>query len=479
MTQITFKSVTEAFLELEVELNLFEKRIDGVYFWERIRFSVHHKILGNLDIIGQAQTPLELTLRNRAKSLWRSMKNIFIKNPYLAPKSEIFFLGSKIRKLGDDKKWWDIYCDPIIEKLERNYVCFELPYQNTHFMPAKTRRIWYLDFPFYLGAAQRKFNRVNVLLTERDIFFLNEIQKKIEAKFNIQIDLKELVKRDLLSRKSVFPIYQSLLKRVSPKIVILICSYGKETFVEACKTLGIPVVELQHGIINKYHLGYSFPGAIRIKRTFPDYLFVFGDFWKQVTEYPIEKEQIYSVGYPYLESEVKKYFTVKKQNQVLFLSQGTIGREMSKFASELSERENFPITIVYKLHPGEYNRWRSEYPWLINSKVKVVDNDQVPLYRLFAESKIQIGVYSTAIFEGLNFGLRTFLLDLPGVEYMDYLIEKHVGTMVTSVDDLIGKLQSGENSRIGMDFFFKPNSLDNIIKAIDDLLSGGKYLMQG
>jgi hypothetical protein len=253
----------------------------------------------------------------------------------------------------------------------------------------------------------------------------------------------------------------------------LICSYGKETFVEACKFLGIPVVELQHGVINKYHLGYSFPGTSRIKRTFPDYLFVFGDFWKQVAEYPIEKERIFSVGYPYLESEIKKYPAVKKQNQILFISQGTIGREMSRFACELSERENFPYSIAYKLHPGEYSRWRSEYPWLVKPKVRVVDNDEFPLYRLFAESKIQIGVHSTAIFEGLKYGLRTFLLDLPGVEYMDYLIEKHVATMVTSVDDLIEKLQKGKSSRIPMDFFFKPNSLDNIIKALDELLGPG------
>jgi hypothetical protein len=232
-------------------------------------------------------------------------------------------------------------------------------------------------------------------------------------------------------------------------------------------------VELQHGVINKYHLGYSFPGASRIKRTFPDYLFVFGEFWKHVAEYPIEKERIFSVGYPYLESELKKYPTVKKQNQVLFISQGTIGKEMSKFASELSERENFPFSIAYKLHPGEYSRWRKEYPWLLKAKLRVIDDDQIPLYGLFAESNIQIGVHSTAIFEGLNYGLRTFLLDLPGVEYMDYLIEKEVATMATSVDDLLEKIQKGKNSGIAMDFFFKPNSLDNIIEALDEL-SGAK-----
>jgi hypothetical protein len=33
----------------------------------------------------------------------------------------------------------------------------------------------------------------------------------------------------------------------------------KQTFVEACQAEGVPVVELQHGVVTNYHMGYSYP----------------------------------------------------------------------------------------------------------------------------------------------------------------------------------------------------------------------------
>jgi hypothetical protein len=176
------------------------------------------------------------------------------------------------------------------------------------------------------------------------------------------------------------------------------------------KTLKIPVIELQHGTIHKYHFAYSFPGSRRTKRTFPDYLFTFGDFWKKCVEFPIKKDCIFSVGYPFLEKEAAKYFEVIKKNQILFISQGSSGKELSKFAVDVTNYSDLNYNVVYKLHPGEYHRWKREYPWLYKErdKIKIVE-ESIPLYRLMAESKTQVGVSSTAIYEGLYFGLNTYI----------------------------------------------------------------------
>jgi len=471
---MTFKSITRAFLRMEEDLDLFDQRIDGVYFWERIRFPLHHQILESTGIIGRAHTKLERTVANRSRSALRSLKNVFVKNPYLASKSELLFLGSSRRKLGEDGKWWDIYCDPIIQHLDGSYTYLESAYLNGHLTPAKTENIRYLDLPLYLAAARRKFNLVRLSLTGSERDLLKNIQERIAARFNVTIDLEEVVQRNLFIRKSVLPAYQTLLERVSPKLVFVVCSYGRETFIEACKTMEIPVVELQHGVIGQYKLAYSFPGSKRAKRTFPDYLFSFGDFWKTSVEYPISKDRIYSVGYPYLENEARRYSGIEKRDQLLFISQGTIGKEMAKFAVELSEREDFPLGIVYKLHPGEYARWRKEYPWLAEADIQVVDDDHIPLYKLFAESRIQIGVNSTAIFEGLNFGLKTILLNLPGVEYMDQLVKEQIARVVSSPEELAERIWAeGAAPQIQTERFFKPDSLNNIKQAMDELLSTG------
>jgi hypothetical protein len=46
-------SVTETFFELERDLGLFEQQVQGVRFWERIRFNVHRRLLRAMGLIGQ------------------------------------------------------------------------------------------------------------------------------------------------------------------------------------------------------------------------------------------------------------------------------------------------------------------------------------------------------------------------------------------------------------------------------------------
>lgn len=464
------KEVVAALYEIEERFDLFDQRIDGVYFWERIRVPVYLGILQDVGLIHQPHARLQRTFSNRGWSAIRALQNLAIRNPYLAPKREVLFLGSARRKLGEDGTWWDIYCDPIIDYLRRSYIYFEQPYWGGHLRPAKTQSIRYLDLPLYLAAARRKIGSVRVLLSKSEVEFLRALKAELQRCSHLQMDVEGMVYRDLLLRKSLLPRYQSLLNRISPRIVVIVCSYGRETFVEACKTAGIPVVELQHGTISAYHLGYSFPGNNRTKRIFPDFLFLFGDFWKEGIDYPISRERIFSVGYPYLEQEVKKYFGVRKKDQVVFLSQGTVGAEMSRFAVELSQCTEFPFSIVYKLHPGEYLRWRKEYPWLAASEVDVVEDDSIPLYQLLAESKIQIGLNSTAIFEGLSFGLKTLLLDLPGIEHMEGLIRRNAAAVVSSIEEIVEKVRDESFPRVESADFFKPNASTNAINALEKLL---------
>ena len=114
------------------------------------------------------------------------------------------------------------------------------------------------------------------------------------------------------------------------------------------------------------------------------------------------------------------------QNQVLFISQGTIGRDLSRLAVDLRQKLSPKYKVVYKLHPGEYRQWESRYPWLISGGLKVVDDDSISLYELLAESKALVGVNSTVIYEGLGLGLKIVLANLPGVESMYELRQRRI-----------------------------------------------------
>ena len=474
-----FKDIHERFLKIEAELDLFNKKIDSVYFWERVRVEIYQKIFESLEIFGEPHSKIERNFLNKILFTLRSFYAFILKNPFFAKSNKIVFFVRSRRKLLEDGKWWEIYTDPIIDCLSDNdYVFLEHPYMFKHFKPARTKNLKYLDAPLFLAALRRELGLIRINFGEEELIFLRLIEKKIKQAFGISLELKNIICRDLRQRKSEIGIYEWLFKKLSPKIVILGQGYGWETVIEVCKKLKITTIELQHGVINKYHLGYSFPGIGKDKRMFPDYFFAFGDFWKNCVEFPIKKERIFSVGYPYLERETNRYRDIQKKDQIIFISSGDIGKELSKFAVALSNNTNLNHSIIYKLHPGEYYRWRKKYPSLDKAdrekRVMVIEKDNPSLYKLMAESKIQIGVSSTAIYEGLNFKLDTYLLNLPGIEYMDYLISCGAATVVSSVEEFIKCLiLPGKNNRniINISYFFEPNSLENMILKINKLSS--------
>jgi len=191
-------------------------------------------------------------------------------------------------------------------------------------------------------------------------------------------------------------------------------------------------------------------------------------------EFPIPENHVISVGFPFFDMERSKFGNEEKKDQIVFISQGTIGEKMSKFAVELKARQDFAMDLVYKLHPGEYARWKQDYPWLVGSGIKVVDDDSIPLYKLLMQSKILVGVYSTVVYEGLGLGLRTFLLKLPGVEIMNELIKSQALAVVSTTDGLMAKLKEPEPTGLRPEFFLKPNALQNICTALDNIISGAR-----
>ena len=466
----SLRSATEAFWQIEKDLDLFEERIDGVRFWERIRFPVHHRLMRGLWLHGQADTEPPRDLFHRSRARLRALAAGLSRNPYFASPRDILFFGSARRKLRHDGKWWDIYCDPLIEHLDTPYLYIERPYLHAHMGPARTKDVRYLDFPYLLASTMKRAGLCSILLSRQERLLCRAIGNRLEQDLDVRIDIAKIVVHDLEVRKSRLPIYRMLLRRARPKLTVIVTSYGKETFIESCKELDIPVAELQHGIIHRFHLGYNYAGPHAKKVCFPDYLLLFGDFWKKDIEYPLAPERIHVVGYPYLEDEARRYRTVDRKEQVVFISGGHIGKPISEFAVAFQEAVGSGLDVVYKLHPGEYSRWRTEYPWLASSSIRVVEDDQTTLYQLLAESKVQVGVNSTAIYEGLAFGLQTVLLDLPGLEVMERLVEEGVASVASSSEELVHAATSGQLGTTQADLYFQRNALARGLSAMQEIL---------
>ncbi|MFC2081648.1 hypothetical protein ACFLR0_00505 [Candidatus Bipolaricaulota bacterium] len=468
----SFLKSAEQLQALELEFDAFRIYIEKIPAWERIRHNVFREIHTRTRLHGLARAQMKRGFAYMARRSVQTFRNLIIRNPFLSGRRDIMFFGSPRRRLEADGLWWDPYCDPVIDGLRSRSVCLEQSYQGRHRCPAKTAELRYLDSITGLAAIRRRLCYQSPPIPLRTQQWIIEMETALLAAFGVSIDLLSMLRGNLAERATRLPIYERLLRRIRPKAVVLVISYGKETLIEACKKLRIPVVELQHGMISDLDFAYSYPGAKRRKVFFPDFLFVFGDYWKRRIEYPIANDKVLSIGYPYLEQAVGSHADVEKKQQALFISQGTIGIPLSRLAAELAGMQELGLSVVYKLHPGEYGRWRTAYPWLANSRARVIEGES-SVYQLFAESQLQVGVYSTALFEGLAFGLPTVLVDIPGVEYVRRLHEEGHATLAEPNAEALLAAATRRSSPSRCADVFRPGSAERMGAAIEQLAATG------
>ncbi|SDF04521.1 hypothetical protein SAMN04488067_101535 [Halorubrum xinjiangense] len=472
---------TEAdlFKSFEKDCDLYSIKVEQIPIWERIRFRTFREITRKKGQ-GQAHTHHGAGINSHLKGLSLWLKYSIYKNPYFADEHDFLFYGHQRRKLEEDGYWWDIYCDPIHEQNEFDYIHVESPHLMSHHNPAKTQYLRYLDPIRYTGTLQRRLGIRTPSIPTDIISRLQEAEEEIKSRFDLDIDLISKVRQSLHVRNTILPLYERLLDRINPDVVVVVVSYGKETFIEACKRLGIPVVELQHGVIYDHHFGYNYPNDEN-KSTFPDYILTFGEFWSKNVSFPIPGNRVKAVGYPYLEQRLKMYDDIGRSKQLLFISQGTIGDKLSQFAVKVHEDDRIDHKVVYKLHPGEYERWQKEYPWLVESDIRVIDESKPPLYQLFTDSTAQIGVGSTAVYEGLCFDLDTFVFETENTDILQPLIDKNIATSIKTIQDLNAALHSKNTKKFNREIFFKSNATQNIIdelKYIQDYGTTNRSIIQ-
>lgn len=454
----TVKQVCDEFFKLEIEYNLNNIKIQDVYPWELVRVYLYYEITRKLGIFGAAQQA-SVSLFDKINSFIPFIKNSIFSNPFSGKNNADVIVFSHPRKVLFNGKYEDIYSyfmGETLDSINKDYLILDSPYLNKHYIK-KSKNVKFNDRLLLASYIHKKLNKIKY--TSKEIENINFIKNLIKDSFNVDVDLFNIFSSHISNFKYECDKYKDLLNEKNVKQVYVVVAYENKALVCACKDLGVKVLELQHGVISKYHLGYSFPDNIEV-HYFPDKLLSFGEYWKESANYPISRENIYPIGFSYFEENSAFYKDFERnKKQILFISQGVIGKYLSEFAYDLFKQLNEEYTFIYKFHPGEYDTWKENYPKLLElldfDNFKIIDDNKTPLYELFAKSEFQVGAFSTAIYEGLSFKCKTFILDVPGVEYLEDLVDKNIVFKIKNVDDMVEKLDNIDLVEYNGEFFFK------------------------
>ncbi|MBW3517565.1 hypothetical protein [Flavobacterium sp. NKUCC04_CG] len=416
------KELCEFIWHLEEKYQLFDLKINDVYIWEYIRMQFYYNLAVSIGVL----TP-QTKRKSKLNRIWffvKSFKNILTNNFWTLRKYDTIFL-SHTRSVKVNEDYIDIYTNFLIDELStsQTIVDFEGDYQGNHVRKNK-HAVHILDWVKQLVYVKYFFIAKKQLLNQGEIDLIRSIENDINQQYGGNFSFLSFLENKVKQFNLYYDIYSKIFKKVTPSSIYLTTAYYYAPITKAAKENNIKVMELQHGIISKYHLGYSFPNITKPLHYFPDELLVWGANWTKMSDFPLAEHNIVVDKFRYLEIKKKQFSDKTKiRNSFLILSQTAISE---KVAQKLLDNIEFfkEKKIIYKLHPGEFEIWQNNKS-LIKLKelldIEIVTN-QKDMYYLMAICEYQVGVFSTALYEGLEFNCKTVLLDVDGIEYMEDFI---------------------------------------------------------
>ena len=290
----------------------------------------------------------------------------------------------------------------------------------------------------------------------------NEIQ--LEIYFELKGVLNKIRRAKVLSNlefqyvESAFFVYfesfrrwHCLLNEARPKTLVISMHYHSEGCLAAAKILGIKTVELQHGLISKHDLYYVYPEKYRTavgKGMFPNEIWLFGNFWKEVLLRGAESECMKPIVLGnFTTDSMVKHGKIHKENRVLLCSQKNLSEpyiEWIRFMRADVLPKHTDWKLIVKLHPLE-----SEEIKYLNEA-----SDQIEILPVSASlseeltrANIQVSIYSTTFFDALGMEVRNYSLNEIGFssDYASEMVELRVAEPLKNTEDVISKFESEQS----------------------------------
>lgn len=244
--------------------------------------------------------------------------------------------------------------------------------------------------------------------------------------------------------------WHSLLCVAQPKTLVGITHYHNEGCLAAASLLGIKTIELQHGLISKHDLYYVYPKQFRsalAKGIFPNEIWLFGNFWKEVLLKGAESEFMKPVvvGNFTMDSSVQ-IENAQKENWVLLCAQKNLSEPYVQWIRFMKQHV-MPLhadwKLIVKMHPleAEVDKYLAE----ASERVDVLPAS-ASLNKALSKAKIQVSIYSTTFFDALGFGVKNYSLTDIGysADYANEMVEMSVAERLGKEEDVIKKFETDQ-----------------------------------
>jgi len=457
--------------EVEKTYNVSSITVNGVQVWPFLRTS-YYSAYGNKYKFNGGKGRLSIGSKiKRVKNVFYGWENLLKKYDFLV------FSDTLEKRLVDDK-----YIDKIAESLilelgEDNVLLIENPVNGSHFRRSEiaTNNIISLDL-FHIFCYQPfLIKKINID---------NEwILKEINKKYRLNINYHRVTTRFFCCER-LFKLFYKIYK---PKAIFINCYYSltHQAAIYAAKKMKKLTIELQHGIINNKHPAYNVFVSLD-KSFFPDYLFAFGDYVKEIFDkenYFIEKENVIPVGYMYIDYINNEYkpsketinlfnnFRRKYKKIVAISSQWALENKLIDF---LKKSASLSKDILYIFVTRNVNKDYSS----VNFPENIIILKHLDVYQIIKEADFHSTLWSTCALEAPALGVPNILINIDGFAkeyYSNLLTNRDVTRFVDTPEEFVDiilnwQVKPKEEIKKLHGNFYKQNHKSCLKKALQKII---------
>ena len=438
-------------IEQRYDMRLIKYKDEPI--WPLLRINIIDTISGN-------NNTMKSTGSTAVKQV---LKTLFYYNPlnFFRKYKLWLFAGYERRKVVGNHRLLRV--SGCVIEAEPNTLVIEKPSknQNTHHrrdVPEKSivSESWLLMFVHALAIVFRPLT----LKIENE-----NILKSVLDEYNIKFDYISAI-RILASQKIVFDCILAVLPK--PEKVIIECPYTIMGYVWSLHNHGIPVIELQHGVLNDKH--YAYNSLYPSKSLYPDILCVFGE-----DEYNYLKSSnchycndIRKTGLYFMEVAQKSFlldpfaeYRTKYKYIVLIAGQRGYEAQMAEYVRKVSSSTP---DCLYAYVP------RSADTVLSFSETNIIFCPGVNIYEYMIWCDLHITISSTTCLECQYYHKPTIFYnyaDMSESYYRDVLTEKNGALYTNSVDEYLPALQKMINGK----FDYKEVFTHDTVKKIKEIIN--------
>ena len=420
--------------EAEERLNLFQHQLDGWCVWPIFRKTVADRLGGTQHATASGVSAgrgwiLPHALRDIGKLARLERSETLVKT-----------YSSGLLDRDDDGRYRDIWFDDLLDELGAATKIEAL--NSTSFLSRRPNRV-----------------RPESLTTSLSSLIGNSVVPRMPASREVRRVADALAAvlaeafGDVLSANAIVAVlagfqwerrfYKTVLRWVKPRRV-LIADYGEYALASVAKEMSVPVLELQHGVTDRYHPAYSWTAAplnYRDKMPIADRLLVYGEFWKEEMETGGYWNGYLDVtGSPRIDRwRARKLSWSERRRAIVLTTQGIHSRALAEIVRSAAAVAGADLEILIKLHPV-FEGANRELADLLEGcpRVTIIPAaDAVSTLDLLGKVKLHASVSSATHFDALALGTPTAVIALPGHEVVLPLVTRGDAKLVRSGEDMV------------------------------------------